>query len=195
MNIGSPDIINTTWWKTDGSDHFKVRDVIWDGTKMMISTYDGRTLDGDAMSRYVQSETPIGKKPKVPPAPKISKAQLLQGLDPEELGDVMVHEPQPKGPVRPSQKSQPQPTQVSSQKSEDEIILDRMFKHLNIDGSAINISVEISDEFKNNIKNVFNGFGIPLNNIADYIVKNKSLSLEKILADKLIEAICQNSNQ
>lgn len=191
MTIGSPDIINTTWWKTDGSDHFKVRDVIWDGTKMMISTYDGRTLDGDAMSRYVQSETPIGKKPKTPPAPKINKAQLLQGLEADDLGEVMVHET-PKGPFVP-QKQQSQP--IQTQKSEDEIILDRMFQHMNLDENSINISVNISHDFKDRIIIVHNSFGIPMNIISDYIVKNKSLSLEKILADKLTEAICQNNNQ
>ena len=34
------DIENTTWWKQDGSDHFKVRSVFFDGTGMSIQTYD-----------------------------------------------------------------------------------------------------------------------------------------------------------
>lgn len=65
----------TQWWRPDGGDHFKVRDVLMGPEGMTVRTTDGRTLDGGVFETYVQSDVPISI-PKQAPTQKINVAEL-----------------------------------------------------------------------------------------------------------------------
>lgn len=188
MIVGSPDVIGTTWWKTDGTDHFKVQDILLDGSEMIITTTDGRQIRGSKLSQYIQSETPIVKPPKQPNTPKINKAALLQGLSSEELGDIMVHDNIPAEPLLKSQQAKP-----SGTTSEEDVILSRFFK--NFDSSCIEIKCNITDEFKEKLKGISVGFDISIEKIAEFICKNQIDNLTDSIQNTIKSELCQNSNQ
>lgn len=78
---GGTGMEGTTWWKKDGSDHFKVREVLMVDAGFSIRTDDGRLIPGDEIENYIQSDIPItGKEGMQPHTPKIDISQL-DGLD------------------------------------------------------------------------------------------------------------------
>ena len=165
------DIENTTWWKQDGSDHFKVRSVFFDGAGMSIQTYDGRMINGDVLKDYIQSEEPI-KKPKTPPAPKINKAALLQGMSPEELGDVFLNTPGVGSNLDANPKPKPQPSQPVFQESANDIIIKRMMDNLGIPVIRMDIKIEVEDGYADKLKNLAEVMNINMDDIKAYMRKN-----------------------
>lgn len=90
---GGTGMEGTTWWKRDGSDHFKVREVLITDTGFEIRTEDGRMISADVLEQYIQSEVPItGHEGQQPHTPRIDPSQL-EGID----STAIVHEEQEQG--------------------------------------------------------------------------------------------------
>jgi len=163
------DIENTTWWKQDGSDHFKVRSVFFDGTGMSIQTYDGRMINGDILRDYIQSETPIST-PKTPPVVKLNKSLLMQGISEEELGDVFtpVSENKPdQNPATESYTPLSQPTE-----STNDIIIKRMTENLGYPEVSFEVKINICPEYAEKLKTSSQVMGVNLEDIKNYFCKN-----------------------
>ena len=81
---GGTGMEGTTWWKRDGSDHFKVREVLMTDTGFSIRTEDGRLIPGDNLETYIQSDVPITGREGMQPVPTIDPSQL-EGIDPTAI--------------------------------------------------------------------------------------------------------------
>jgi hypothetical protein len=163
------DIENTTWWKQDGSDHFKVRSVFFDGTGMSIQTYDGRMINGDILRDYIQSETPINAS-KTPPVVKVNKSLLMQGISEEELGDVFT----PVSGGKPDQKPATASYAPLSQPSEstNDIIIKRMTENLGYPEVSFEVRINICPEYVEKLKTSAQVMGVDLEDIKNYFCKN-----------------------
>lgn len=163
------DIENTTWWKQDGSDHFKVRSVFFDGTGMSIQTYDGRMINGNILRDYIQSETPISIS-KTPPVAKVNKSSLMQGLSEEELGDVFT----PISENKPNQKSVAELYTPSSQQAEptNDVIIRRMTENLGYPEICFEVKINICPEYAEKLKTSAQVMGVDLEDIKNYFCKN-----------------------
>lgn len=163
------DIENTTWWKQDGSDHFKVRSVFFDGTGMSIQTYDGRMVNGDILRDYVQSEVPINP-PKNPPVQKINKSLLMQGLSEEELGDIFTAPSENKPTQKPTTESHTPPSQLTE--STNDVIIKRMTENLGYPEVNFEIKINILPEYAEKLKTSAQVMGVDLEDIKNYFCKN-----------------------
>lgn len=168
------DIENTTWWKQDGSDHFKVRSVFFDGAGMSIQTYDGRMISGDVLRDYIQSEEPISK-PKTPTAPKINRATLMQGLSPDELGDVFINTPSVGSNLDSKQKQKPiELNKQVSPESTNDIIIKRMMDNLGYPKIDFNIKIDITPDYIDKLKTSAQVMGVNIKDIKNYMCNNLS---------------------
>ena len=166
------DIENTTWWKQDGSDHFKVRSVFFDGAGMSIQTYDGRMISGDVLRDYIQSEEPISK-PKTPTAPKINRATLMQGLSPDELGDVFINTPSVGSNLDSKQKQKPiEPDKPVSPESANDIIIKRMMDNLGMPIVRLDIKIDVEDGYAEKLKSLADIMNIDMEDIEAYMHKS-----------------------
>lgn len=77
---GGTGMEGTTWWKRDGSDHFKVREVLITDNGFDIRTEDGRIISADTLDLYIQSEVPITGNEGRQQTPKIDPTRL-EGID------------------------------------------------------------------------------------------------------------------
>lgn len=120
---GGTGMEGTTWWKRDGSDHFKVREVLITDTGFEVRTEDGRMISADTLEQYIQSEVPItGNEGQQPHTPRINPSQL-EGIDPTAI----VHDEQGQGSKNfgslkfshPGAKFQQPPTQRMMKKEPD----------------------------------------------------------------------------
>jgi len=173
------DIENTTWWKQDGSDHFKVRSVFFDGTGMSIQTYDGRMISGDVLRDYIQSEEPISK-PKTPTAPKINRAALMQGLSSDELGDVFINTPsvgsnldskQNQKPIETGKPASSESKPISPESAND-IIIKRMMDNLGYPKIDFNIKIDITQDYMDKLKTSAQVMGVDIKDIKNYMCNN-----------------------
>lgn len=180
------DIENTTWWKQDGSDHFKVRSVFFDGTGMSIQTYDGRMVNGDILRDYIQSEVPINP-PKDPPVQKINRALLMQGLSEEELGDVFATPPENKPDQNPATKLYT----LSSQPAEstNDVIIKRMTENLGYPEVSFEVKINILPEYAEKLKTSAQVMGVDLEDIKNYFCKNiREEDIQRKLRDSFSDA-------
>lgn len=94
---GGTGMEGTTWWKKDGSDHFKIREVLMTDTGFSVRTEDGRLINADNLEQYIQSDTPItGREQQY--VPQIDPSQI-EGLD----STAIVHDdsnPKPFGSLK-----------------------------------------------------------------------------------------------
>jgi len=165
------DIENTTWWKMDGSDHFKVRSVFFDDAGMKIQAYDGRMISGDVLNEYIQSEEPI-KKPKTPSTPKINKASLLQGLDKDELGDIFVSTPSVGSNLDTNKKPDITIPKPAPQESANDIIIKRMMDNLGIPVVRLDVKIDVEDGYAEKLKSLADIMNIDMGDIEAYMRKN-----------------------
>ena len=161
------DIENTTWWKQDGSDHFKVRSVFFDGTGMSIQTYDGRLINGDALRDYVQSETPVNP-PQNPPIQKIDKSLLLQGITEDELGDVFS---KPITNTQNQNQYSENPVIRNDSQSTNDIIIERMMKNLGYPEINFDIKITVTPEYIEKLKTSAQVMGVDMVDIKNFMCK------------------------
>lgn len=173
-------IEGTTWWKQDGSDHFTIRSVFFDGSGMSIQTDDGRMVRGDVLQDYIQSDSPIGPKPE-PTIPHINKALLMQGMSEEEIGDVFINDTPGLGSnlANPIQNTEPKPTPVSKE-SENDIIIKRLLDKLGYPKYNFNCNLEITEEYVNKLKQSIELMGLSVTEVRDYIYKHIEKDRENI---------------
>jgi len=176
------DIEGTTWWKPDGSDHFKVQSVFFDGSGMTIQTNDGRMISGERLTDYIQSETPIKPKQETP---KINKALLMQGLDnPDELGDVFITDTPKVG----ENLAAPERKQEVKQESTNDIIIRRMLDNLGNPEYDFKFDMNCSPEYVSKLKQSAEIMGIRIEDVRNYIYRN----MDK---DQLIQKIQDGFNK
>lgn len=66
FNGGVP-MLDGTWYDPKTGNSLTVRDTLFEDNNLVILTTDGRRIPYSQMERYVKSDKPIGKQPKVDP--------------------------------------------------------------------------------------------------------------------------------
>ena len=138
MIFGEGPILTGNWYNPKTGDSFTVRDTYFEDNNFYVMTTDGRRMDYNLMSQYVQSDKPIPKmEPQQPQQPQIPQEVLSQM---ENSGDdsFMTDEDRAllmgvTGELKGSQVSiqQPasiQPKPVVTQESEDDMLVRRILK-------------------------------------------------------------------
>ncbi len=188
----------TQWWRPDGGDHFKVRDVLMGPEGMSVRTTDGRTLDGKVFETYVQSDVPI-KIPKQAPTQKINVAELdpdtpierensFGSLKHSHPGVVFQedtrHYGMPKDPINEPLAQKPQVNDI------DPIelgMIERVLGEAKFDG--IKIEIEDDGNISTGISTLKNILNVKPENIEKFLVNKISQNLTNIAkttAEKLM---------
>ena len=81
FNGGVP-MLDGTWYDPKTGNSITVRDTLFEDNNLVIVTTDGRRIPYSQMERYVKSDKPIPKQPKVDP--KITKGKKVR----EELANI-----------------------------------------------------------------------------------------------------------
>lgn len=191
----------TQWWRPDGGDHFKVRDVLMGPEGMSVRTADGRTLDGKVFETYVQSDVPI-KIPKQAPVEKINVAELdpdtpierensFGSLKHSHPGTVFKEDTRhygiPKDPINEPLAQKPQVNDI------DPIelgMIERVLGAAKFDG--IKIEIEDDGAIATGISTLKNILNVKSENIEKFLVNKISQNLTNIAkttAEKLMSNI------
>lgn len=140
MIFGEGPILTGNWYNPKTGDSFTVRDTYFEDNNFYVLTTDGRRMDYNLMSQYVQSDKPIPKMEQ--PQAQIPQAQIpqevLSQMDNDGVDDFMTDEDRAllmgvTGELKGSQVSvqQPasiQPKPVVTQESEDDMLVRRILK-------------------------------------------------------------------
>lgn len=138
MIFGEGPILTGNWYNPKTGDSFTVRDTYFEDNNFYVITTDGRRMDYNLMSQYVQSDKPLPKmeepKPQQPQIPQ----EVLSQMTNDGSDDFMTEEDRAlimgvTGELKGSQVSvqQPasiQPKPVVTQESEDDMLVRRILK-------------------------------------------------------------------
>ena len=139
MIFGEGPILTGNWYNPKTGDSFTVRDTYFEDNNFYVLTTDGRRMDYNLMSQYVQSDKPIPKMEQLTPQaqPQIPQ-EVLSQMDNDGVDDFMTDEDRAllmgvTGELKGSQVSvqQPasiQPKPVVTQESEDDMLVRRILK-------------------------------------------------------------------
>lgn len=140
MIFGEGPILSGHWYNPSTGDSFTVRDTYFEDNNLFVITTDGRRLNYDIISKYVQSDKPLPKQPSITqntqqsniPNDILSEIVPTQNdnndlLLPEDLALINNQQPaQPKnlGNIHQQQTFAPQQSVIS----EDEMLINRILK-------------------------------------------------------------------
>jgi hypothetical protein len=142
MIFGEGPILTGNWYNPKTGDAFTVRDTYFEDNNFYVITTDGRRMDYNLMSQYIQSDKPIPKmeEPK-PQQPQIPQEVLSQMVNAGTGDDFMTDEDRAlimgvTGELKGSQVSiqqpaniQPKPVVTQGQgESEDDMLVRRILK-------------------------------------------------------------------
>lgn len=138
MIFGEGPILTGNWYNPKTGDAFTVRDTYFEDNNFYVLTTDGRRMDYNLMSQYVQSDKPIPKmEPQKPQQPQIPQ-EVLSQMESNTGDDFMTDEDRAlimgvTGELKGSQVNvqQPagiQPKPIVTQESEDDMLVRRILK-------------------------------------------------------------------
>ena len=142
MIFGEGPILTGNWYNPKTGDAFTVRDTYFEDNNFYVITTDGRRMDYNLMSQYVQSDKPIPKmeQPK-PQQPQIPQEVLSQMVESGGADDFMTDEDRAlimgvTGELKGSQVSVQQPANIQPKpvvtqghgEDEDDMLIRRILK-------------------------------------------------------------------
>ena len=138
MIFGEGPILTGNWYNPKTGDSFTVRDTYFEDNNFYVLTTDGRRMDYNLMSQYVQSDKPIPKMESLQPQQPQIPQEVLSQMANDDSDDFMTEEDRAlitgaTGELKGSQVSiqQPasiQPKPVVTQESEDDMLVRRILK-------------------------------------------------------------------
>ena len=140
MIFGEGPILTGNWYNPKTGDSFTVRDTYFEDNNFYVITTDGRRMDYNLMSQYVQSDKPIPKMEQ-PQAPQQIPQEVLSQMTNDSNDDFMTDEDRAlligvTGELKGSQVNvqqpasiQPKPVVTQGQgESEDDMLVRRILK-------------------------------------------------------------------
>lgn len=199
MIFGEGPILTGNWYNPKTGDSFTVRDTYFEDNNFYVITTDGRRMDYNLMSQYVQSDKPIPKmeEPKTQQIPQEVLSQmesnvgddfmtdedkaLINGATGELQGSqVNIQHPasiQPKRFLLQQITQQNFSDNITSGKgeSEDEMLVRRMLKR----STTPDVDCKVSwKNFPTKQMEMLNMMAVDVDTIVDYYIKD--IDLEKI---------------
>ena len=91
MIFGEGPILTGNWYNPKTGDSFTVRDTYFEDNNFYVITTDGRRMDYNLMSQYVQSDKPIPKMEEQKPQTQIPQ-EVLSQMESNTDDDFMTDE-------------------------------------------------------------------------------------------------------
>lgn len=190
MIFGEGPILTGNWYNPKTGDSFTVRDTYFEDNNFYVLTTDGRRMDYNLMSQYVQSDKPIPKmeQPK-PQQPQIPQEVLSQMVESDGADDFMTDED--RALIMGSPVPQQQPIQQSVQptihpnfsgtvtqgqgESEDDMLVRRILKR----STTPDVDCKVSwRNFPTKQMEMLDMMAVDVDAIVDYYIKD--IDLEQI---------------
>ena len=92
MIFGEGPILTGNWYNPKTGDSFTVRDTYFEDNNFYVITTDGRRMDYNLMSQYVQSDKPIPKMEEPKQQTQIPQEVLSLMVESEGADDFMTDE-------------------------------------------------------------------------------------------------------
>lgn len=188
MIFGEGPILTGNWYNPKTGDAFTVRDTYFEDNNFYVITTDGRRMDYNLMSQYVQSDKPIPKmeQPK-PQQPQIPQEVLSQMVGNDEDG-FMTEEDKAlimgvTGELTGSQVSIQQPTNIHPKpvvlqgqgESEDAMLVRRILKR----STTPDVDCKVNwKNFPTKQMEMLDMMAVDVDAIVDYYIKD--IDLEQI---------------
>lgn len=138
MIFGEGPILTGNWYNPKTGDSFTVRDTYFEDNNFYVITTDGRRMDYNLMSQYVQSDKPIPKMEEPVPQKQQIPREVLSQMESNAGDDFMTDEDRAlimgvTGELKGSQVSVQQPASIQpkpivTQETEDDMLVRRILK-------------------------------------------------------------------
>lgn len=187
MIFGEGPILTGNWYNPKTGDSFTVRDTYFEDNNFYVITTDGRRMDYNLMSQYVQSEKPIPKMEPQKPQPQIPQEVLSQMAN-NDSDDFMTDEDRAlimgvTGELTGSQVSIQQPTNIHPKpvvlqgqgESEDDMLVRRILKR----STTPDVDCKVNwRNFPTKQMEMLDMMAVDVDAIVDYYIKD--IDLEQI---------------
>ena len=187
MIFGEGPILTGNWYNPKTGDSFTVRDTYFEDNNFYVITTDGRRMDYNLMSQYVQSEKPIPKMEPQKPQPQIPQEVLSQMAN-NDSDDFMTDEDRAlimgvTGELTGSQVSIQQPTNIHPKpvvlqgqgESEDAMLVRRILKR----STTPDVDCKVNwKNFPTKQMEMLDMMAVDVDAIVDYYIKD--IDLEQI---------------
>lgn len=185
MIFGEGPILTGNWYNPKTGDSFTVRDTYFEDNNFYVITTDGRRMDYNLMSQYVQSDKPIPKMEPQKPQPQIPQEVLSQMVESDGADDFMTDEDRALIMGSPVQTQQPvQPTihpnfsgtvTQGQGESEDDMLVRRILKR----STTPDVDCKVSwKNFPTKQMEMLDMMAVDVDAIVDYYIKD--IDLEQI---------------
>lgn len=185
MIFGEGPILTGNWYNPKTGDSFTVRDTYFEDNNFYVITTDGRRMDYNLMSQYVQSDKPIPKMEEQKQQSQIPQEVLSQMIENSGTDDFMTEEDKALimgSPVQPQQPAQPTihpnfsgaVTQGQGE-SEDDMLVRRILKR----STAPDVDCKVNwRNFPTKQMEMLDMMAVDVDAIVDYYIKD--IDLEQI---------------
>lgn len=188
MIFGEGPILTGNWYNPKTGDSFTVRDTYFEDNNFYVITTDGRRMDYNLMSQYVQSDKPIPKMEEQKQQSQIPQEVLSQMIENSGTDDFMTEEDKAlimgvTGELTGSQVSIQQPTNIHPKpvvlqgqgESEDDMLVRRILKR----STAPDVDCKVSwRNFPTKQMEMLDMMAVDVDAIVDYYIKD--IDLEQI---------------
>lgn len=182
MIFGEGPILTGNWYNPKTGDSFTVRDTYFEDNNFYIMTTDGRRLDYDIVSQYVQSDKPIPKMEQPKPQSKTQIPQeVLSQMENNNADNFMTDED--KALIWGGEVQQPTntislqaPGQLVNGESEDEMLVRRILKR----STTPYVDCKVNwKSFPIKQMEMLDMMAVDVDTIVDYYIKD--IDLEKLI--------------
>lgn len=179
FNGGVP-MLDGTWYDPNTGNSITVRDTLFEDNNLVILTTDGRRIPYTQMERYVKSDKPIGKKPKVDPTIVKDTKREEALAQPATWDDLILDDDKDilSKPIESTLSSKKLNLSKTQPKNIDNEILERALRRWDND-----IKVDITINWgakKSTINNLIDMFGFTEEDFANYLLnKTKDIDLKE----------------
>ena len=185
MIFGEGPTLTGNWYNPKTGDSFTVRDTYFEDNNFYVLTTDGRRMDYNLMSQYVQSDKPIPKMEPQKPQPQIPQEVLSQMVESDGADDFMTDEDRALIMGSPVQTQQPVPPTIHPNfsgtvaqgqgESEDDMLVRRILKR----STTPDVDCKVSwRNFPTKQMEMLDMMAVDVDSIVDYYIKD--IDLEQI---------------
>lgn len=200
MIFGEGPILSGNWYNPKTGDSFTVRDTYFEDNNFYVITTDGRRMDYNLMSQYLQSDKPIPKMEELTPQTQQIPQEVLSQMESNGADDLMTDEDRAlimmaKGELQGSQVNIQQPTNIHPKpivtqgqgEDEDSMLIRRILKRATLPSVDCRITWK---NFPLKQFDMLDMMAVDIDKIADYYLSNINLEeIREIVKKGILEYI------
>lgn len=200
MIFGEGPILSGNWYNPKTGDSFTVRDTYFEDNNFYVITTDGRRMDYNLMSQYLQSDKPIPKMEELTPQTQQIPQEVLSQMESNGADDFMTDEDRAlimmaKGELQGSQVNIQQPASIHPKpvvtqgqgEDEDSMLIRRILKRATLPSVDCRITWK---NFPLKQFDMLDMMAVDIDKIADYYLSNINLEeIREIVKKGILEYI------